>query len=360
MTDYGLDFAIPYTGDPDPTLPWADDDDALLVPGSLALIEPNHSANPIVGVPALSADIPNIAWKHLANNLGSAVVTGSISSTTLTVTAVAAGALKPGQIISGTGVTAGTYILAQLTGTTGGTGTYTVSASQTVSSTTITVAARDATSLAFTRSGVADVAGALITERSGKGGLHLILSQTNNNVNYQGFAISGKAALVDYLMANPDHTYYYSMWDRLTKVAITNAPDLMLIGSNTSSGLFALQVGDGRDMPTGSGGENRDPSSGFNALGNRFRSIVSSAHTGGTTGWSAHLFGGGVYGPYGPIAATYGNKSPSRILYRTYLEDLTVSGRTYAQVQSLDYALWQAAMGTGGRYYGDTFTAPAI
>jgi hypothetical protein len=40
--------------------------------------------------------------------------------------------------ISGTGVTAGTRIVAQLTGTTGGAGTYTVSASQTVTSTAMT------------------------------------------------------------------------------------------------------------------------------------------------------------------------------------------------------------------------------
>lgn len=63
--------------------------------------------------------------------------TGSISGTTLTVTAVSAGKLWLGQVITGTGVTAGTTITALGTGT-GLTGTYTVSASQTVSSTTIT------------------------------------------------------------------------------------------------------------------------------------------------------------------------------------------------------------------------------
>ena len=67
-----------------------------------------------------------------------AVVTGSIATTTLTVSAVTSGALLPGMTITGTGVTAGTYIVVQLTGTLGGTGTYTVSASQTVASTTIT------------------------------------------------------------------------------------------------------------------------------------------------------------------------------------------------------------------------------
>jgi len=65
------------------------------------------------------------------------VVTGSIAATTLTVTGVTSGTLGPGQVISGTGVTAGTTITAFGTGT-GGAGTYTVSASQTVASTTIT------------------------------------------------------------------------------------------------------------------------------------------------------------------------------------------------------------------------------
>lgn len=65
-----------------------------------------------------------------------AVVTGSISGTTLTVSAVTSGALRVGLTITGTGVTSGTTITALGTGT-GGTGTYTVSVSQTVSSTTI-------------------------------------------------------------------------------------------------------------------------------------------------------------------------------------------------------------------------------
>lgn len=63
--------------------------------------------------------------------------TGSISGTTLTVSSVAYGSVVVGQTISGTGVTGGTKITAYGTGT-GGSGTYTVSASQTVSSTTIT------------------------------------------------------------------------------------------------------------------------------------------------------------------------------------------------------------------------------
>ena len=65
------------------------------------------------------------------------VFTASISGTTMTVTAVSSGTLTVGQVLTGTGVTGGTTITALGTGT-GGAGTYTVSASQTVASTTIT------------------------------------------------------------------------------------------------------------------------------------------------------------------------------------------------------------------------------
>jgi hypothetical protein len=66
-----------------------------------------------------------------------AVVTGSIATTVLTVTAVTSGTLAVGQPISGAGVTAGTFISSLGTGT-GGIGTYNVSVSQTVASTAVT------------------------------------------------------------------------------------------------------------------------------------------------------------------------------------------------------------------------------
>jgi hypothetical protein len=64
--------------------------------------------------------------------------TGSIATTTLTVTAMLSGSpIVVGMYIDGSSVTDGSYITAFGTGT-GGTGTYTVSASSTASSTTIT------------------------------------------------------------------------------------------------------------------------------------------------------------------------------------------------------------------------------
>lgn len=68
-----------------------------------------------------------------------AVGTGSISTTTFTDTTHTSGRFTVGSILSGTGVTAGTYITALGTGTGANNGgTYTVNISQTVSSTEIT------------------------------------------------------------------------------------------------------------------------------------------------------------------------------------------------------------------------------
>lgn len=106
------------TVDPDagPSANWQ----SIVAPGSI--------------VNAQLAQMPSLTVKA---NIGvAAITTASIAGTTMTVTAVASGVLAVGATLSGTGVTAGTRIAAFLTGT-GGTGTYTVSASQTVASGTI-------------------------------------------------------------------------------------------------------------------------------------------------------------------------------------------------------------------------------
>lgn len=75
-----------------------------------------------------------------------AAVTGSIAADVLTVTAVTSGTLSIGQALAGTGMTAGTRIVEQLTSTAGGgalgvQGTYRVNNSQTFASGAITGAA---------------------------------------------------------------------------------------------------------------------------------------------------------------------------------------------------------------------------
>jgi hypothetical protein len=145
----------------------------------------------------------------IGNSLGihgqqAASITGSISGTTLTVTGVSSGALAVGQVLSGTGVTANTYITALLTGT-GGTGTYTVNASQTAISQTITVfgpgATYDSISGAFTI--LSGSVGSLSTIAFGSGAMatSLLLTSLTGAVLSQGAAAATPSAFMDAVVA---------------------------------------------------------------------------------------------------------------------------------------------------------------
>ena len=82
-----------------------------------------------------------------------AVVTGSVTTNVLTVTAVTSGALTVGIAISGTGITAGTTISSFGSGT-GGAGTYNLSATPNAASTVVT--AQPNVGTLFTATGVGD------------------------------------------------------------------------------------------------------------------------------------------------------------------------------------------------------------
>jgi hypothetical protein len=70
--------------------------------------------------------------EYLENNWAQLEFTGSISGTTLTVSSVITGTIGAGMIIKNSQVVEGTKIIGQLSGTTGSTGTYQISVSQTV------------------------------------------------------------------------------------------------------------------------------------------------------------------------------------------------------------------------------------
>jgi hypothetical protein len=71
-----------------------------------------------------------------------AIFTADINALNMTVSAVISGIIYPGMVITGTGVTAGTRIISQTSGTAGSTGVYVVSVAQVVPSTTITGTAK--------------------------------------------------------------------------------------------------------------------------------------------------------------------------------------------------------------------------
>ncbi len=85
------------------------------------------------GIAALGSWVNIVSILIGAPTSPGASFTASIAATTLTVTAVTSGTIAVGQTVVGTGVSPGTVITALGSGT-GGTGTYTVGLSQTISS----------------------------------------------------------------------------------------------------------------------------------------------------------------------------------------------------------------------------------
>lgn len=117
-------------------------DGSVITSGSKLAVSENGTVTAgAVTVSGSAAFVDNIAVKAsdgtLFTKVSPASFTGAITTTTLTVSAIASGTLAVGQVIAGTGVTAGTTITALLTGS-GGVGTYTVSVSQTVVSEAMT------------------------------------------------------------------------------------------------------------------------------------------------------------------------------------------------------------------------------
>lgn len=106
--------------------------------GSTATTGTTGGGASVVVLPPVTALSDSATQSRTIDNTTSvaAIGTGSISGTMLTIAGVQY-AIVPGAVVTGTGVTGGTTIVQQLTGTPGADGTYQVSTSQTVGSTAI-------------------------------------------------------------------------------------------------------------------------------------------------------------------------------------------------------------------------------
>lgn len=197
-------------------------------------------------------------------------------------------------------------------------------------------------------------------ERSTKGGLHGIVSQSVALASDDGMAIEVPAALAAYISANLDHSYYVSVWDRLTR-ALPNPTnftvDYATGGSTTTNGL--MHAAQSTWYGAVSAVSNQD------VLGNTVGARFANASIGGSkavssTATRTPCWGAPASSPNNTNLATRNLNWPSFVFYRLYMEDLTVSGRTYAEVHAIDYQQFTKHVLTpGGRYYGDTFTDPA-
>lgn len=293
----GIKLTIPATfSDPNNELPTLYDD-AILTNGSIALFDLGHSSDPLSGVPVTGGLIPNLAWQRAA------AVHGSGNQTTWKLT----------------------YIQSLLTG-----------------------ASQDGK-----------------VERTPKGGLHVIMSQSTQVGSAKGITIGSGAAsatplLSQYLQANWGHSYYFSLWQRITRAGLTAGAvemnDFTIHNRAVDPNINHFLLRGDRIANYGTGLQQRNDPVLPQAVGDDFRSVAVSGPTGTAPATAASVQAALVAVGMQPANFTsIGlNKSRSTVIYRGYLEDLTVSGRTYAQVDAIDHALWAAAFGVGGRYYGDT------
>jgi hypothetical protein len=238
-----------------------------------------------------------------------------------------------------------------------------------------------AQSLATVGGGVpADVAGTFLkgevaprnlAERSGKGGVAFIASQTVAPAASDGIAVAIPVKILNYLAANPEHDVFASVWARLTRQG-NDTGSWLAVGFNTAGAtngtnlLFSVAQ-DGQHYPNTSDriGMRRIPTGGWRPaqaavapgtalLGNVAVTRNSGAVTANRNGKAMSIHRGDPF-PGNTTAAD----QISGILYRAYMEDLTVSGRTYAQVDAIDFEQFtKHALTAGGRYYGDTYTNP--
>lgn len=198
------------------------------------------------------------------------------------------------------------------------------------------------------------VDGQILVERTLKGGVHIINSQLNQTGDrYWCVQLTGaNSKISEYMVANSSHKFYVSLWSRCTRGGVGplssnfhlfNTPNNMFISPGGSpSGINKMSY---RSLDTNSS----------IAPFNRF----ANSDINGVTG-TPNLFqlGGGMLSSYS--GSTYWNKQNSVILYRAYIEDLTVSGRTYAEVDAIDYQMYQSAFAEGGKFYGDTYSDPSV
>lgn len=195
-------------------------------------------------------------------------------------------------------------------------------------------------------------------ERSARGGIHVIQSVQQAGLR-EGFQLRLPTAIVDYFKANPTHQFYISQWGKTTRAETASQHSVSGM-SGTAAKSFAFTLGDGISAPVGAGPAVLGYRQVAETTGQAtFRNAgVADLHTDFTSAninpASAAIFEVGNFLVPNQGAGKAGLHG-AQIFYRGYIEDLTVSGRSYAQVDALDFAEYtKQVLTAGGRYHGDT------
>lgn len=208
-------------------------------------------------------------------------------------------------------------------------------------------------------------------ERTLKGGFHTIITQSSDIGAGNGLSIGLPDSIMQYILDHPTHNFYYSIWGNITRNALTTDPDgaktLMGIKGNSSGEWVALQSHTTSQLYPSSLDRVGAYSTGRNTEGNGLFSVAGkpSDNVQGLTLSNFPSANNRAVAQFGTVP-TQNNFASIRaalqswVLYRVYIEDLTISGRSFTDVSLIDQDLFEKEVLTdGGKYFGDSFTDPS-
>ncbi len=217
------------------------------------------------------------------------------------------------------------------------------------------------------------------TELTAKKGIHFIVSQsatTNKSSASDAFFLQPKTAfsqaILDKLDASPnmfvsvwtEHTRYVTKSDGTAGLIVftaNNTTNLVGVLNQAETVFKGLAVDTPTVLNTSSKLNLTSKQAAIVGAPNNYQFTMNGYR--GTKPSLSQTFkiGSGIVPPYsGSISANQAiNAGPSFIVYRIYIEDLKLSGRTFAEVKAIDDAEHAKAFAAGGRFYGDTWSNPA-
>ena len=244
------------------TLVYEDNPGTWIDPRTITITSFNSKAAGTGGTENVVFDIPYEAVVTAMIDDGTST---STPGTIMTVSIITSGTLAPGQAIAGVGVTAGTTIVNQLTGTTGDIGTYTVSISQLVDP-AITVNANTIPTV-------------------GTGVYYTIYG--NSNVSYNGlhYATAATINTITFNYASDPGTYGTGTTEIISGAAVMRRPQTGIDKPLSPDNSYTMRVG----YPKNTGGQITVKISTTRATGHDFLDIGTGGYN--TTNYPNQIYG---------------------------------------------------------------------
>lgn len=202
-----------------------------------------------------------------------------------------------------------------------------------------------------------------LVERTAKGGIHVVVSPTVPQDNVNGRINMSAPTLKSYIKTNKTHNFYVSVWVRLTAPSTAPSGNGVVRIGISANGTWGLWSSHYNNVVGGTAGGTKLGDRPLTEGGPRFGvhnvagTVIPTFDTDTDSEGVSNGWGNSNLWTFAHRQAAHMGKQGGSILYRAYVEDLTVSGRTYAEVTALDVALFEREHNTpGGRFHNDTFT----